>query len=81
MSRVGRLSRYAKHSPFRTAMNALCNQILTLQGNGDKAGVQELMKQKGVIHPDLQQDLNKLQQKGIPVDVVFKQGVDVVGLK
>ena len=66
---------------FRTAMNALCNQILTLQGNGDKAGVQELMKQKGIIHPDLQQDLNKLQQKGIPVDVVFKQGVEVLGLK
>jgi hypothetical protein len=34
-----------------------------------------------VVKPDLQNDLNKLQQKGIPVDIVFEQGVDVLGLK
>lgn len=69
------------YEKFRTAMNDLSKEILTLQGNGDKAGVEALMKQKGIIHNDLQQDLNKLQQKGIPVDVVFNQGIDVLGLK
>ena len=65
----------------RTAMNELSNLILTLQGNGDKTAVEKLQKEKAIVKPDLQIDLNKLQQRGIPVDVVFKQGVDVLGLK
>lgn len=65
----------------RTAMNELSNLILTLQGNGDKTAVEKLQKEKAIVKPDLQTDLNKLQQRGIPVDVVFKQGVDVLGLK
>jgi hypothetical protein len=66
---------------FRTAMNDLSNLILTLQGNGDKAGVEKLSKEKGIIKSDLQTDLNKLKQKGIPVDIVFEQGVNALGLK
>jgi hypothetical protein len=66
---------------FANAMNELSSLILTLQGNGDKAGVEKLAKEKGIIKPDLQTDLNKLKQKGIPVDIVFEQGVDVLGLK
>lgn len=66
---------------FNTAMNELSNLILTLQGNGDKAAVEALQKDKGIIKPDLQSDLNKLQQKGIPVDIIFDQGVKVLGLK
>jgi hypothetical protein len=66
---------------FRTAMNELSNLILTLQGNGDKTGVENLQKEKAIVKPDLQNDLNKLQKKGIPVDVYFEQGLGVLGLK
>jgi hypothetical protein len=66
---------------FWTAMNELSNLILTLQGNGDKTGVENLQKAKAIVKPDLQNDLNKLQEKGIPVDVYFEQGPDVLGLK
>ena len=66
---------------FKTAMNDLSNLILTLQGNGDKKAVETLLKDKGIVKPDLQADLNKLQQKGIPVDIVFEQGTEVLGLK
>jgi hypothetical protein len=66
---------------FRDAMNGLSNLILTLQGNGDKPAVETLMKEKAVVRPDLQADLNRLQQKGIPVDITFEQGVKVLGLK
>jgi hypothetical protein len=66
---------------IRTAMNDLSNLILTLQGNGDKPAVEKLQKEKALIKPALQTDLNKLQEKGIPVDVVFEQGVEVLGLK
>ncbi len=69
------------YDKFRTAINDLSKLILTLQGNGDKAGVTALLKDKGLIKPDLQNDLNKLQQKGIPVDIIFEQGADVLGLK
>ncbi|MCX2481927.1 dipeptidyl-peptidase 3 family protein [Pedobacter sp. MR2016-24] len=65
---------------FATAMNGLSNVILTLQGNGDKAGVEKLQKEKAVISPALQSDLDRLSKKGIPVDIVFEQGVDVLGV-
>jgi hypothetical protein len=55
--------------------------ILKLQGDGDKKGVDELMATMGNISPDLQADLNKLTTMKIPVDIVFKQGLEVLGLK
>ena len=69
------------YDKFKTAMNDLSNVILTLQGNGDKAGVENLQKTKAMVSPELQKDLNILQKKGIPVDIVFEQGIDVLGLK
>jgi hypothetical protein len=65
---------------FRIAMNELSAHILTLQGNGDKAGVEALMKEKGVIKPQLKADLDRLQQKGIPVDISFEQGIKTLNL-
>jgi hypothetical protein len=62
------------------AMRELSNLILTLQGNGDYIGVGLLVKEKGVISNELQVDLDRLVTKGIPVDVVFMQGVSVLGL-
>ena len=68
------------YEKFATAMNDLSREILTLQGNGDKIGVEKLQKEKAVISKQLQQDLNRLGEKGIPVDIVFEQGADVLGL-
>ncbi|SMC69136.1 dipeptidyl-peptidase 3 family protein [Pedobacter africanus] len=68
-------------SKFETSMNKLSGVILTLQGNGDKAAVEKTQKEMAVISPELQNDLDKLTQKGIPVDIVFEQGVDVLGVK
>jgi len=66
---------------FEAAMNNLGGMILTLQGNGDKAAVEKVQKDNAVIGTELQSDLNKLTKKGIPVDIVFEQGVDVLGVK
>lgn len=66
---------------FGTAMNALSNMILTLQGNGNKAAVESVQKKMAVISQELQSDLDRLSKKGIPVDLVFEQGVDVLGVK
>jgi hypothetical protein len=66
---------------FGAAMNDLSNVILTLQGNGDKAAVEKTRNKMAVITPELQSDLDRLSKKGIPVDLVFEQGVDVLGVK
>jgi len=62
------------------AMKDLSSLILTLQGNGDYNGVAKLVEDKGVIPDDLQSDLDKLMEANIPVDVIFEQGIEVLGL-
>lgn len=62
------------------AAESLSQLILTLQGDGDYDGVAELVSDKGVIKAQLQADLERLSAAGIPVDIVFEQGVDVLGL-
>lgn len=66
---------------FETAMNDLSREILTLQGNGDKAAVEKVQKDMALIHTDLKSDLDRLGKKGIPVDLIFEQGISVLGLK
>lgn len=61
-----------------SAMNALSEKILRLQGDGDYDGVTAFMAQYGSIRPELQADLNRLGTAGIPVDVVFEQGMNVL---
>jgi hypothetical protein len=58
----------------------LSRQILTFQGDGDYDGVRAFVNQYGVIQPQLQQDIDGLSAAGIPVDVIFEQGPDVLGL-
>ena len=65
---------------MRADMNSLSEKILTLQGDGDYNGVAELVATLGVVSPQLKADLDKLADAGIPVDVTFKQGKDVLGL-
>ena len=61
-------------------MNALSERILTYQGNGDYDGVVAFMDQYGSIGAQLQADLDRLAEAGIPVDIVYEQGLDVLGL-
>ena len=62
------------------AVNELSAKILTLQGDGDYEGVQALANDMGVIKADLQADLDRLSDANIPVDIIFEQGADVLGL-
>jgi hypothetical protein len=60
------------------AMNALSEQILRFQGDGDYAGVVKFNAEMGVVRPALQADLARLQSAGIPVDITFEQGMAVL---
>lgn len=65
---------------MKKAMISLSAIILKLQGDGDLEGVKKLIDEKGKILPELQGDLNKLTKLNIPVDLVFEQGPEVLGL-
>ncbi|HEX2616050.1 MAG TPA: Zn-dependent hydrolase [Flavobacteriales bacterium] len=65
---------------MRAAMDELSGLILRLQGDGALDEVRRLMEEKGGIRPELGKDLERLKRKNIPVDVVFEQGVQVLGL-
>ncbi|PCC12106.1 dipeptidyl-peptidase 3 family protein [Pseudoalteromonas sp. JB197] len=63
------------------AMAKLSRLILTIQGDGDYQKVDQLIATHGNIKAELAGDLEKLSQANIPVDVTFKQGKAVLGLK
>jgi len=65
---------------MEAAMNALAQDILVMQGNGDYAAVGQFTEQYGKVSPQLQADLDRLGSRGIPVDIVFEQGASVLGL-
>ncbi|NQY33511.1 MAG: Zn-dependent hydrolase [Alteromonadaceae bacterium] len=62
------------------AVNSLSKLILTLQGNGDYQGVDKLVTTSGIITSSLAESLARLETANIPVDIVFKQGKQVLGL-
>ncbi|MEW5846055.1 MAG: Zn-dependent hydrolase [Bacteroidota bacterium] len=62
------------------AMNSLARDILTLQGNGDYAGVKRLFEEKGFITDELQADLNRVAEANIPRDINCIQGKELLGL-
>lgn len=65
---------------MEAAMSMLSELLLTLQGDGDYAGAVSLTAEKGIVGEQLQQDLARLTEANIPVDITFTQGVDVLGL-
>jgi hypothetical protein len=66
---------------MREAVRELAGQILVLQGDGDHAGAGALLGSHGVIRAELADDLERINAAGIPVDVVFEQGLAVAGLQ
>src|SRR5690606_36381656 len=63
------------------AVRELTETILTLQGRGDYEGVGRLLAERGTVGATLQADLDRLARLGIPVDIVYEQGPDVLFAK
>jgi hypothetical protein len=68
------------YGKMKGAMDALSEKLLRFQGDGDYDGVTAFMENTAVIRGVLQEDLDGLASAGIPVDIVFEQGVEVLGL-
>ncbi|MCA1561303.1 MAG: hypothetical protein LC804_13925, partial [Acidobacteria bacterium] len=52
---------------IREAVTALTRDIMTLQANGDYAGAKDLITRLGVVRPEVQRILDRLEQ--VPVDI------------
>ena len=66
---------------MQQAANDLSEQILRLQGDGDYDAVDAFIGQYMVFGDGLQADLDRLSEQGIPRDIVFEQGLSVLGLE
>jgi hypothetical protein len=66
---------------MKDAVDKWAEKILVFQGNGDYDGASKFLETYGIIKADLQKDLDMLKTADIPVDIIFNQGVDVLGLK
>jgi len=66
---------------FEQAAADLSRTLLTLQGDGNYEQAAEFVARQGNVSPQLQADLDRLGAGSIPVDVVFEQGVEVLGLQ
>ncbi len=69
------------YKKMEAAMNELSRLLLTLQGDGDYDGAAKLTNEKGVISAQLQADLDRLTKASIPVDITFRQGAEVLGIR
>lgn len=62
----------------KEAMNGWAALILKTQGDGDVEFAMKYRAENGSITPALQADLDKINSAGIPRDIRFIQGVDVL---
>ncbi len=80
-SRDEATGRYRVDVPvFEQAVEDLSRNILMLQGDGDYDAVAAFVAQYGNVGEQLQADLDRLAAAAIPVDIVYQQGKEVLGL-
>ncbi len=66
---------------MRDAIQDLAGDIIVMQGSGDYENASTQVQEEGVVPQDLQIALKKINNQGIPVDIVFSQGLSNLGLK
>lgn len=61
---------------MKSAVISSVQLILRIQGDGDYLTAKTILDKDGSIKPELQKDLDRINSAGIPVDIVFRQGVE-----
>jgi len=62
------------------AVAGLAQDILVIQGDGDYARASEMLLKQGIVDPLLAEDLQKIQDANVPIDIRFEQGKELLGL-
>ena len=63
---------------MKAAVEKLAGDILQHQGDGDYEAVKAWMGEMSVIKPELQADLDRVNEAGVPVDIYYNMGPDVL---
>ena len=63
---------------MKVAVEKLAGDILQHQGNGDYEATKAWMGEMTVIKPELQADLDRVNEAGIPTDIYFNMGPQVL---
>ncbi len=63
---------------MKAAVEKLAGEILMHQGNGDYEATKAWMGELSIIKPELQADLDRVKEAGIPVDIYFNMGPQVL---
>ena len=63
---------------MKVAVEKLAGDILQCQGNGDYEAAKAWIGEMSVIKPELQADLDRLNKSGIPTDIYFNMGPQVL---
>lgn len=59
---------------LENAMVSLMGKILVIQGDGNYALAKKMVDEGGMVKEDLKNDLKRLEEANIPVDIYFDQG-------
>jgi len=65
---------------MKAAITDLSAMILVMQGDGDYEKAAAMIRDYGKMDDSLKASLKKIEEKDIPVDIVFNQGVEALGL-
>ena len=63
---------------MKAAVEKLAGDILVCQGNGDYEAAKAWLGEMSVINPELQADLDRVNAAGIPTDIYYNMGPDVL---
>ena len=63
---------------MKEAVEKLAGDILIAQGNGSYDEVKGWLEVMSVIRPELQADLDRVNEAGVPVDIYYNMGPDVL---
>ena len=63
---------------MKVAVEKLAGDILMQQGNGDYEATKAWMGEMSIIKPELQADLDRVNAAGIPTDIYFNMGPQVL---
>ena len=65
---------------MQETMISLMQKILIMQGDGNYDAAKKWVEEKGVVIPQLQKDLDRINESNIPVDIIYEQGPETLGL-
>ena len=63
---------------MKVAVEKLAGEILINQGNGDYEATKAWMEERMTIKPELQADLDRVNKAGVPTDIYFNMGPQVL---